>query len=253
MRILIIEDEYLTADWLEELIKSYDPEFEVVAKLMSVEESVKWLKENKHPNLIFQDIELTDGKCFEIYQQVKVNAPIVFTTAYSQYALEAFKLNSIDYIVKPYDKAEVKKVLDKFSNMKNMFSDNSQDDFQELLQLKDKPEKKRFLIKIGDKYKSIKSEEVAIIYYDEGISFIRLFNGDKYPIDNSLSDLEQQLNKEIFFRVNRKYIVNINSIGNISSWFNSRIIIETEPKTDEEMIVSRERVKSFKNWLDGGV
>ncbi|OHX68015.1 LytR/AlgR family response regulator transcription factor [Flammeovirga pacifica] len=246
MNILIIEDEHLTAQRLEELIQQFDPNITVVGILDSVESSIEWFEENKAPDLIFQDIELSDGNCFEIYEQVNVDVPIIFTTAYSEYALKSFHLNSIDYILKPYDMKDIKRVMEKFLKYKNIFFTT---DYTHIVNTPKKTYKNRFLISVGDKYKSIQSEDVSYIKYDEGLSFIHLFNeSSKFPIDKSISQLEEELDPQKFFRVNRKYILNIKSIFNINTWFNSRLQVEIT--ADDEVIVSRDRVKAFKEWLD---
>ncbi|MBB6459418.1 LytR/AlgR family response regulator transcription factor [Flammeovirga kamogawensis] len=250
MKILIIEDELPTANYLETLILQYNSSFEIVAKLSSVEDSIDWFKTNIQPDLIFQDISLSDGNCFEIYKQVMVQSPLIFTTAYSEYALESFQLNSIDYIVKPYDFEDIKRVLNKFSLYSNLFITSSPSSMNEIQENNEKKIKKRFLVSIGEQLKTVNTEEIAFIRFDEGLTFLHLYDGKKYPIDKSISTLESQLATSHFFRINRKYIIKIDAIKKINTWFNSRLQIETDPPTPEELIVSRERVKAFKDWLD---
>lgn len=251
MNVLIIEDEFHTAIRLEQLLKAYDPAIQILDKLASVEESIQWLEENKSPDLIFQDIELSDGKCFEIYKEVDIRTPIIFTTAYSEYALKAFELNSIDYIVKPYDKADIKKVLEKYDQLQDIFTSQNQKNLEDLFTATSSIVKNRFLVRIGDRYKTVISSEVHYIRYEQGVSFIFLSDNKKYPVDNSISELEEQLDKRQFFQINRKYIVNIKCIQKMHTWFNNRIKLEVTPDPFEEIIVSRDRTKSFKKWLDG--
>ncbi|MCG8477085.1 MAG: LytTR family DNA-binding domain-containing protein [Cytophagales bacterium] len=251
MNILIIEDEYHSAARLEHLLKNYDPSVQIAAVLTSAGDSIQWLKENKHPDLIFQDIELNDGNCFEIYSQVDVKVPIVFTTAYSEYALKAFELNSIDYLVKPFDKEDIKKVLDKYSQFQSLFFLQNRRLSEEQL-LMNTSSKSRFLVKIGDRYESVGSSDVNYIRFEQGMSFIYLANKRKYPVEGSLSELEIQLDRKSFFRINRKYIVSIDCIQQMNAWFNSRIKLKIVPDPDEDVIVSRDRARHFKKWLNGG-
>lgn len=249
MRILIIEDELPTANYLVKLIEKYNSTYEVIDILSSVEESIDWFATNKQPDLIFQDIALSDGNCFDIYKIVKIQSPLIFTTAFSEYALESFKLNSIDYIMKPYNYEDIKRVLDKFSLYGNLFITGTSSSLDQIKKENDQPFKKRFLISIGEQYKTVVTKDIAYIRFDEGLTFLHLFDGKKYPIDKTISTLESQLDPTCFFRVNRKYILNINSITKINSWFNSRLQVETSPETIDELVVSRDRVKAFKDWL----
>ncbi|MEA3450886.1 MAG: LytTR family DNA-binding domain-containing protein [Bacteroidota bacterium] len=250
MNILIIEDEKLTANRLEELLHKYDSEFNILAKIPSIEKAVNWFKNNKQPDLIFQDIELSDGNCFEIYEKVKIETPIIFTTAYSQYALESFKLNSIDYILKPYDFADLKKVLEKFEKYQQMFASPTKDLLKEVLVKKSEISKKRFLIKIGDNFFFVNSSDVQLFNYDNGLTNAHTFDNKKYPIDDSISKLFELLDKTMFFQINRKQIVNIDAIQKISTWFTNRLVVKLNIDTEEKIIVSRERVKEFKQWLN---
>ncbi|NLR90045.1 LytR/AlgR family response regulator transcription factor [Flammeovirga agarivorans] len=249
MNVLIIEDEIHTAQRLEKLITQYDPQINVVDKVESVEDSIQWFQENKAPDLIFQDIELSDGNCFQIYDTVDVDVPIIFTTAYSEYALKSFQLNSIDYVLKPYDLKDIKRVIDKFISYGNLFQTSNQKVLKEVSTTNKKEYKQRFLINIGDQLKSISIEQIAFIKYEDSLSFIHLFDHGKYPVDKSITTLETELDPTTFFRVNRKYIIHVNSISKINTWFNSRLQVEVNAP-DEEIIVSRDRVKAFKEWLD---
>ena len=248
MKVLIIEDEQYTAQRLLDLIKKYDPKIEVCAMLTSVQESVKWFKANTHPDLIFQDIQLSDGNCFEIYEAVKVSSPIIFTTAYSEYALKSFEVNSIDYLVKPYDYIE--RVLDKFSQFASMFQMPDISIIKDLINKTNISSKKRFLIRVGDVYKTLETKDVAYILFDTGLAFVYTFSGKRYPLDQSLSELEKELNPDDFYRINRKYIISSQSIQKISTWFSGRLKLQLKPEPEEDIIVSRERVNGFKKWLN---
>ena len=201
----------------------------------SVKEGIQWYRNNAFPDLVFQDILLNDGDCFNIFEEVKVETPIIFTTAYNEYALRSFKMNSIDYIVKPYDK---------FRNFREMFLPPESELIKRIV-LNEKPEiKKRFLVKLGDRYRSIKSEDIAWFIYDDGLTFAVTFDNTRFPVNYS------SLDPALFYQVNRKYMLNIESIRNIHTWFNSRFKIEITPNSEEDIIVSRERAKDFKLWLD---
>jgi DNA-binding LytR/AlgR family response regulator len=251
MRILIIEDELHTANRLKQLVLEYNNEAEILESLTSVATAIEWFKTHQVPDLIFQDIQLSDGTCFDIYEAIPVNCPVVFTTAYSEYALKSFEVNSIDYLVKPYDINDIKRVLDKFQQFSSIFQTTKIDDLKELGELKKSLPRIRFLIRIGDNFKVIQTSEIAYFLSDGGLSFAWLFDGKKYPVVQTLSELEDELDINDFFRINRNCIVNSRSIQKISSWFNSRLKIELHPKSEVEIIVSRERVKEFKYWLGG--
>ncbi|NPD45855.1 LytTR family DNA-binding domain-containing protein [Lentimicrobium sp. S6] len=250
MRILIIEDEKHTANHLESLVKAYDSNIEVMAILDSVENSLKWFRENDAPDLIFQDIQLGDGLCFEIYEQQKIEAPIVFTTAFSEYALKSFELNSIAYVVKPYDKEDIAEVFKKYGKMKSHFSMPENQLLENIISQKKTIAKRRFLIKIGENYQVLPTDQIAFIIFEYGLSFAYNLQNEKFPLDLSMNDLVSQLDENEFFRINRKCIVHSSSIKKISSWFNARLKIETSPKEPTELIVSREKVKEFKDWLN---
>jgi len=250
MKILIIEDEQHTSQRLEELLLKYNSDFNILDKIPSVEKAVEWFNNNQAPDLIFQDIILNDGNCFEIYKKVNIESPIVFTTAYSQYALESFKLNSIDYIVKPYDYQDLKRVLDKFYKFGQLFKLPAKEILEEVLTEKKYTPKKRFLIKTGDNYFYINSADIFYFVYDNGITYAYTAENKKLPIDNSISDLAQLLDSSLFFQINRKEIINIEAIKKISTWFTNRLVVKLSIDTKEQIVVSRERVKAFKEWLN---
>lgn len=250
MKTVIIEDEKLAQERLEELINQVDSSIEVTAKLASVEESIKWLKKNE-PDLIFLDIQLEDGLSFEIFDKVTIDVPVIFTTAYDQYATKAFKLNSIDYLLKPIRKAELKEALNKYKNIKNSYLRDFEDVFKSIMN-KEIIYKKRFLVQYGQKIKKVETEEIAYFYAMEKNVFMTTYEKSNYPVNYSLDKLTEILDPEKFFRINRKMIISFDAIKNMIPFSRSRIKIELNPPAPKEVeaLVSVERASSFKEWLD---
>ena len=250
MRVIIIEDEELAAERLEKMLIETAPETEVIAKLSSVKESVKWLTLNK-ADLIFLDIQLSDGLSFSIFEQITVKTPVIFTTAYDQYAIKAFNLNSVSYLLKPVRKNELTEALQKYKSLKSAFSI----DFENILsavQGKQPDYRRRFLIQIGDRFRKIEAEEIAYFYAMEKCTFLKTFEGNSYPLDLSLDNLVNVIDPSQFFRINRKYVVNMRSMKNMYAWSRSRIKIILSPSVDEDSdtIVSIDRAADFRNWLN---
>jgi DNA-binding LytR/AlgR family response regulator len=248
MRIVILEDEPRAANHLERLLAKVAPNMTVIARLESVRDGVKYLQTNPEPELIFSDIQLADGLSFEIYNQVKVRCPIIFTTAYDHYAIEAFKTNGIDYLLKPIEEERLLKAIEKARQF-------SPELVLEKLLAMNKPTseityKSRFMVKVGDKIKSIPVEEIQVFYSQEKATFIHTLEGRTYCIDYALDEVEPMVNPDKYFRINRKYIVSIQSCSNILAWTNSRLRLKIEGIDDPDIIVARERVQEFKNWLD---
>jgi two-component system response regulator LytT len=250
MNVIIIEDEKPSARRLQRMLAEIN--IEALAMLHSVEESVNWFKTNEHPDLILLDIQLSDGLSFEIFEQVAVKSAIIFTTAYDEYALKAFKLNSIDYLLKPIDDEELENAIDKFK-MNKKSSSNVQLNIEQIQKLLvnpiDRDFKERFTVKIGQHLKIIPIEDIECFYSEN--KGIYIFTSDKreYLIDMTLEQLDPMLNPTKFFRVSRKFFVNINQIKDIISYTNSRLKIILNNFSEHEIIVSRERVKDFKNWI----
>lgn len=250
MNILIIEDENLAADKLESMLTDIDPSLKILAKLGSIEMSVQWLSQHK-ADLIFLDIHLSDGISFSIFEKIHVNAPIVFTTAFDNYAIRAFQLNSISYLLKPIRKSDLGECLKKYHTLKSTFSI----DFEMLLsniQNKEPYYKKRFLIQAGEKIKAIDVSDIAYFHaLDQGV-YIKTFNDNMYPIDLTLDKVIKLLNPDNFFRINRKYIVNINAISSMVAYSRARVKLELHPKSgnEHETIVSIDRSSEFKKWLN---
>jgi DNA-binding LytR/AlgR family response regulator len=251
MKVVIIEDEQLAARRLENMILSYDPDIKVLAKLESVEESVEWFRNNPHPDLIFLDIHLEDDLSFAIFDKVQVSSPIIFTTAFDEYAIRAFKLKSIDYLLKPIIQEELNNAIRKYNDLVSP-SPQAVDlsSLYKLISLKNPVYKERFSITIGQKIKTFTIPEIAYFYSTEGISFMVLKNKSEYPVDDSLEILTQELNPRDFFRINRKYLVKIESIVNVHIYPKSRLKLELAPLPQEEVFVSIDKVTAFKNWLD---
>ncbi len=251
MNVIIIEDEKPAARRLSRMLAELD--IEVNTMLHSVEESINWFQNNQHPDLIFLDIQLSDGLSFEIFEEIEVKSAIIFTTAYDEYALKAFKLNSIDYLLKPIDEDELKVAVDKFKENQPKQTDlqvNIDDIRKLLINPIDRKFKKRFTIKIGQHIKIIHVDEIECFYSENKATYIQTNSNRNYLIDNSLEHWQEQLDPEQFFRVNRTFIVHINAIKDIVSYTNSRLQLKLHSYDADEIIVSRERVKDFKNWID---
>lgn len=253
MNILIIEDESLAADKLEKMLKEVNPSFKVLAKLGSIKESVNWLMEHT-ADLIFLDIQLSDGISFSIFDQVNVNTPIIFTTAYDEYAVKAFQLNSVSYLLKPIRQRDLVESLNKYKALKSAFAIDF-DSIISKMQGREPQYKKRFMIQIGEKIRKIRKidvSEVAYFYVMEKSIYLKNFDGKSYPIEFSLDKLELLLNPSTFFRINRKYIVNMDAISNMIAYSRSRVKLELLPEADDQSdtIVSIDRSADFKMWLN---
>lgn len=250
MKILIIEDENLAARKLEKMIKDLEPKAEIMACITCIETALEWFEENPEPDLIISDIQLLDGLSFEIFEQVKTKAHVIFTTAFNQYAIDAFQVNAIDYLLKPIQKDKLKISIDKYkSNQK----DSNHFDVSELMKLlKNNQEtyKSRFLVKLGQKIRAIPSNKIAYFYTEEKITFLITSERERYPVDFSLEELEKQLNPKDFFRLNRKFIAKFEAVDEIRPYFKGRVVVDLKPKKDEQIVVSSQRTSIFKKWLD---
>ncbi|OEK06353.1 LytR/AlgR family response regulator transcription factor [Roseivirga misakiensis] len=247
MKAVIIEDEALSAKRLDKLVKESLPSIEVIAILESVNQALAWFNENTYPDLIFLDIQLNDGTGFEILKKLDGYPHIIFTTAYEQYALDAFKFNSIDYLLKPIDKSELINAYDKLEQIHRTEESAYHDKIEALSKHFLPTFRERFLVKVGMQFKSIATQDIAYFYYDDGLSYLQT-NNQCLPIDYTLDQLINELNPKEFFRINRQFIVSLNAVKEIHSYFNSRLLLTLEPNTDTEVVVSRERVLSFKLW-----
>jgi len=251
MKAIIIEDEKPAARRLNRLLDELNVEVSIM--LHSVEESIDWFLNNEHPELIFLDIQLSDGLSFEIFEQVTIKSAIIFTTAYDEYALQAFKLNSIDYLLKPIDDEELEKAVKQYRDFKPE-SEKISIDFNDIKKLLVNPiereYKKRFTARVGQHLKIINADEVECFYSENKGTYAATTDGRNYLLDTTLENLEGELSPKTFFRVSRKFYVNINHIKDIISYTNSRLQIKMNTFKEQEIIVSRERVKDFKLWLE---
>ena len=248
MNLLIVEDEKPAAEQLKRLLKKAAPEAFVHGPLQSVKQSVARLKDNPTPDLIFLDIQLSDGHSFEIFDQLKVKAPVIFCTAYDQYALRAFKLKSIDYLLKPIDPEELETAVQKFNDWQSPPS-------LDIAALRENMQpaanfKSRFVIKIGDKLSVVATSSIDFFFSESKNSFLQTEGGKQYPIDYSLDQLSEILNPSRFFRINRKYFVSLNSIEDVRSYSGSRLKLKLRHSPDTDILVSRDRTSEFKTWLD---
>jgi DNA-binding LytR/AlgR family response regulator len=251
MKVVIIEDESFAAQRLKKQILEYDSSIEVIAELESVHESVKWFRNNKEPDLIFLDIHLEDDLCFAIFDKVSITCPIIFTTAFDEYAIKAFKLKSIDYLLKPIVREELISALKKYQEM--IGQNRSVADLDSLYHLmidRTPAYRERFSVSFGSRIKTIPVDLVAYFVSEEGFTFAHLKTKGSYPVDLSLDNLVTELDPKKFFRVNRKIILGIDSISEIHVYPKSRLKLDLNPKYNGEVFVSLDKVTTFKRWLD---
>ena len=252
-KVLIIEDEKPAADWLKQLISKHDPQILVLAVLDSVNGAVEWFQQHPVPDLVFMDIQLADGLSFEIFEQVKVQCPVIFTTAYEEYAIKAFKVNSLDYLLKPIAYNELEAAFQKFSDSvqnKQTAPVVTIDLLEKVKEMLRKQHKTRFVIKVGEHLKSITVEDILFFYSLEKATFLCTVDFKTYLVDYSLDRISEMVDEHRFFRINRKYIISNQSIADIIFYSNSRLKIKLKKKDEESIIVSRDKVSAFKEWLD---
>lgn len=251
MNVLIIEDEKPAARRLKRMLDELS--IEVNTMLHSVSESIEWFNTNEHPDLIFLDIQLSDGLSFEIFDVIQIKSAIIFTTAYDEYALKAFKLNSIDYLLKPIDDDELETAVNKY-RQNSTEKKQLQVDFEDIKKLLvnpiDRVYKKRFTARVGQHLKIFTVEDIECFYSENKGTYLHTTENRNYLIDTTLENLEEELNPKQFYRVSRKFFININAIKDIISYTNSRLQLKLHHFDEQEIIVSRERVKDFKDWLE---
>ena len=249
MKVLIIEDERPAAHKLIRLLEEVDKQIEVIGLLGSIEQAINWLTDNPAPELIFMDIQLEDGICFEIFETCRIQTPVIFTTAYDEYALKAFKVNSVDYLLKPIAPDALKAALEKFNTFHRQQANYSR--IESIINQLQPQRKERFLIKVGEHYRSVQTSSVSSFFIIERNTFIRTDTGKEYAIDHSLDKIEQLVDPVLFFRVNRNFIVNYHAIRDIVAYSSNRLKIVLSNRTEKEnILVSRERVAEFKEWMD---
>jgi DNA-binding LytR/AlgR family response regulator len=250
MNVVIIEDEGFAALRLRKMIQEYDPEIKIVAELESVAESVKWFKANPDPDLIFLDIHLEDDLSFALFEQVSISSPVIFTTAYDEYAIKAFKLKSIDYLLKPIVQEELVAALKKYDEMSSQQKKSV--DLQSLYDLmvaKEKKYRDRFSVSIGTKIKTFTIADVAYFISEEGYTSAYLWSKSVYPLDISLTKLQQEIDPALFFRINRQVLLNINAIEDIHIHSSSRLKLDVKPSIEDGFYVSIDKVSAFKKWI----
>jgi len=250
MKVLIIEDEEPAAKRLQKLLKEIEPGISVVGQIVSVSSAVKWFGENQQPDLLFSDIQLSDGLSFEIFKSVEVTCPVIFTSAYEDYALQAFKVNSIEYLLKPINEDDVKKAIDKLQILQS--SRPNVADYSEILKTIQLPQKKykdRFIIKLGDTIKSLLISDIAYFYTENKSNFICTNDGKRLPIDFNLDQIEQMLNPKNYFRINRQFIIGHHAIEEMKAHTRSRINVKLSPPSKLDTVVAIDRAHDFRNWL----
>ena len=258
MKILIIEDEDLAVKKLRKTLSSLETESEVVGVADSIQSSLNWLESNDAPDLILMDIELSDGQSFEIFNRTEVKSPVVFTTSYDEYALKAFKVNSIDYLLKPIQKEDLQAALNKYQEFKSQFGNHKESNpnmnmdnlvkaLQKKLQLKEF--RKRFLVKHGQKLVSVETEEIAYFFSDGRLNFFKTYDNRKFIVDYTMDELEDMLDPDRYFRISRSFYIAVDSVEQINDYFGNRLILHLKPPVDKEALVSREKVTEFKKWM----
>lgn len=248
MKVLILEDENLAAETMARMLTEADKDIEIVDSLRSVESATEWLIKNPHPDLIVSDVQLLDGLCFEIFNRVKVDKPVIFTTAFDQYAIRAFEVHSIDYLLKPVQQSKLEQSLKKLKSRSQQPVK-----FEEVLSyLKSQQQefKSRFMVRIGQRILAIPVENVAYFSSESKLTYIVTSDNKRYPFDLPLDEVDQQLDPKIFFRINRQYIVRFSAIAEIHPYFKGRIKLKLNPDQPDEIVVSSERTPEFKKWLD---
>lgn len=254
MRTLIIEDELTAARRLQRMLRELDNGLEIVEVIDSIVGAVNFISGTSDLDLIFMDIQLADGLCFEIFEEVEVNCPIIFTTAYDEYALQAFKVNSVDYLLKPVTKEELARSIEKLERLTGPRQKTNFPEIQSLLETfaRQTPTYKcRFLVKNRNGFCSIETQAIAYFYSEDKISFLTTFDKNRYIVESSLEDIRQRLDPRQFIRISRQFIVSHQAVKSIHNHFNSRLKLELQPHPGKEVFVSRSQVPAFKNWLGG--
>lgn len=249
MKVVIFEDEIHNAERLIRLLEQCDTNIEVVAIIESVADGVKWMEEQHQVDLMLMDVQLSDGNCFELFSQKKVHTPIIFTTAYDGFALQAFKVNSIDYLLKPIDLKDLKSALQKYEQFRP--SGNYNIDIAKIAEEFLRRDNTRFIGRINNQLIYVKAKDIAYIQFAKGGTWATTFSSQRVPLDYSLDQIEKLLDKNQFFRINRQFIIHIDAIKKITAYYNSRLILQLGPSVEEDVVISRERVTDFKNWLEG--
>ena len=249
-KVLIIEDEKPAAEWLRQLIVKFDSQISILNVIDSVSGAVEWFQKNQAPDLVFMDIQLADGLSFAIFERVKVPCPVIFTTAYEEYAIKAFKVNSVDYLLKPIAYNELEAAFQKFGAKQQAVPEVTIELLNKVKDMLQKQYKTRFVIKVGEHLKSIPVEDILFFYSLDKATFLCTTDFKTYLVDYSLDRISEMVEERRFFRINRKYILNNQSIADIVFYSNSRLKIKLKKPDEESIIVSRDKVAAFKEWLD---
>lgn len=247
MKVLIIEDEFFASDRLKKLLFKIDPSIEILGLIETVEKAIQWFEENEEPDLMFVDIQLSDGISLEIFEKIQVECAIVFTTAYDEYAIQAFKVNSIDYLLKPINQKDLKNSIEKYNRLKNKYAGESKKNIELLIE----KFKIRFLVKTGVAMHSIDVSEIAYFYIKNQLCYLMTKNKERFALDYNLDEIEKLVNPDMFFRINRQMIISQKSIQKIHPFFSSRLLLDLEPEFTEDVIVSKRKVSLFKKWMGG--
>src|SRR5688572_20977737 len=258
MKILIVEDEDLAVKKLKKTLAGVDDSAEIVGETDSIKATVQWLESNPIPDLILMDIELADGQSFEIFNLTQVKSPVIFITSYDEYALKAFKVNSVDYLLKPVQKEDLESALGKYRDMKKLYAtdppkstsvdfDGLVKELQQKLQLKEY--RKRFLVKHAQKLVSVEIDEIAYFFSDGRLNFFKTYDNRKFVVDYTMDELEEMLDPDKYYRISRSYFISVNSVEQIHDYFGNRLLLYLKPNAEKEAIVSREKVTEFKKWL----
>ena len=253
MNVLILEDETLSAQRAKALLHEHDPTISVVETIDSVEDATDWLGKNPEPDLMLVDIHLSDGLSFDLFKKIQIKSPVIFTTAYDQYAIQAFKMNSIDYLLKPLDKSELGFALGKFKALTQERKSLLTTDIQRIVQSfqgSAKKFKNRFLVKFGDNIQFKNTDEIAYFFADDKITYLVSNEGRRFIVDYKLEQLEDLLDLNFFFRLNRKFIIRIDAVQKIKTLINSRLQVFLKPNFEQEIYVSKDKMSEFKSWLD---
>lgn len=250
MNVLIIEDEALAAGQIENYLKQIDSNLYVLGIIENVEDGVEWFESNPCPDLIISDIKLTDGLSFDIFSKCKPSCPIIFTTAYDQYAIKAFELNSIGYLLKPIDREKLKECIQKVRQNGTGLSEEELKKIARLIHQKHAEYKSRFLVKVGQKIRAISVDKIAYFYSKDRMTLLITRDNAKYPLDQSLEEIDNLLDPNDFFRINRKFLAHFEGIKEVHPYFKGRLKVDLTPECDEDIVVSFEKTPAFKAWLD---
>lgn len=247
MNVLIVEDELPAFNRLKKLIEELHPEIRIVGHVDGIEPAKNWLLQNQPPDLMFMDIQLSDGTAFDLLKQVVLTCPIIFTTAYDQYAVEAFKTSSIDYLLKPVKKDDLRKAMQKLEDLKIMLANDSEKKSGHY----PIEYRRRFLLRFGEHIKALIVSDIAYCYSENKATFARTFDGKNYLLDHNLDSLETMLDPKEFFRINRQYLICFKSIDEMRTHTKARVIVKLKPPVNDQPVVSSERAADFKNWITG--